>query len=181
MHHHGGFDYERMDEIRQRTVNVKQIEDFVELKTDDIICDMGSGSGFYSLIFAKKCKHVYSFEWNDRGNSILEKRINEENIKNITIRKENICGEVSFPTCTKVFFSNSFHDFQCRENLIEKFREISRPEFILIEFKKNGEMGPPIEIRIGEEELQMIFARHGYKMKKKIEFASNYVSYFTPE
>jgi tRNA G37 N-methylase Trm5 len=180
MHNHGGFDYERMDEMRSKSIDVERIVDFAELKADDVICDMGSGSGFYSLLFARKCKHVYAFEWNTKGNEILERKMRENGVKNITINRENICRTSSFPECTKVFFSNSFHDFDCREDLVEIFRNETRPDFILIEFRKDAKMGPPVEIRISEEKLEEIFSRHGYAMKKRIEFETNYVSYFTP-
>ncbi|MGP6206553.1 rRNA adenine N-6-methyltransferase family protein [Cuniculiplasma sp. SKW3] len=181
MHHHKGFDYERMDEMRQKMVDVDKILDFMDLKVDDIICDMGSGSGFYSVLFAKKCNHVYSFEWNERGNNILKKKMSDEKINNVTIRNENICEKSTFPDCTKVFFSNSFHDFECREELIERFQGKSRPDFILIEFNKDTEMGPPVEIRIDKKELNEIFSRHNYRLKKTMDFHSNYVSYFEHE
>ncbi len=179
-HHHDDFDYERIDEMRTKIVDVQKVVDLIHIEKEDVICDMGSGSGFYSALFSKHCKHVYAYEWSEKGNEILEKRIKENHIDNITIKRENICKVSSFPECTKVFFSTSFHDFECRENLIELFKRAGSPDFVLIEFKKEGEVGPPAGIRISKNELEKIFSRHGYSMKKEIEFEYTYVSYFTP-
>lgn len=180
MHHHDDFDYERIDEMRSKIVDVKKVLDLMHIEKEDIICDMGSGSGFYSTLFSHHCKHVYAYEWSEKGNEILQRKMRAEGIENITINRENICNVSSFPECTKIFFSTSFHDFECREKLIELFKKAGSPDFILIEFKKDGEVGPPAHIRISERELEKIFSKHDYSMKRKIEFQYTYVCYFAP-
>jgi FkbM family methyltransferase len=52
-------------------------------KNDNIFFDIGCNIGYYSIIASKFCKKIYSFDANNQNLNLLNKSMNENNIKNI--------------------------------------------------------------------------------------------------
>jgi len=167
--------YDRITEFREKYTPYNKIIEKMELKNDDIIIDMGAGDGFYSILFSKYIKNgiIYSVEKNPEAIELINKKIGE--IKNIKIINEDMC-KLDIKGFNKIFFSTVFHDIDCREEIINFIKNNSKKpvNVILIEFKKNSMMGPPLNIRISHEELKNIFENHGFKLKEHMDFEYNY-------
>lgn len=69
------YEKKRMDQLFQYGKKIKS----------DIFIDIGANIGFYSILFSKKFKQIYSFEPNKRNYLVLEKNIKRNNTKNINI------------------------------------------------------------------------------------------------
>ena len=175
-HHHGhGFDYDRMAEMREKMVDIKSVLEFMNIKKEENIADIGSGDGYYSLIMAPLCSKVYSIDISEDGIERENIKIVKNKIKNVETLQEDICKMNKVPDVDRVFFSNSFHDFPCMTDIIKKFTERNKPIFTLIEFKKDSVIGPPSEIKLAPEELDSIFLKNNYERKGIKFFEHNYI------
>ena len=61
----------------------EKILNVIELTKETMLLDLGSGIGYWSLLFAPKCKKVIGVDFIERMNIIASKRAKEENIKNV--------------------------------------------------------------------------------------------------
>lgn len=174
------FDYDAVAELRGRLIPYEKIEEFVKPAEGDVILDIGAGDGFYSVNFSRKIGkgHMISLEIDKRGAEIINKKIAEHGIKNIQVVVGDACSDLGLSGFNKVFFSNTFHDLDCRDGLLERLKNASSEKFeiIMIEFKKKREdFGPPEEKRFSEEDLKRTLASKGFRFANRIELPHHYV------
>ncbi len=162
-HHWDEESYGHMARRRVEIIDVKSLLDFMEIKKNETIIDVGSGDGFYSILFSEHCNNVVSLDKSADGIELERKKLTEKGIKNVTALKLDLCQSSDVPLGDRIFFSTSFHDFPCKEELISKFCDGVSPKFTLVEFHKNSEVGPPAEIKISPDELDHIFHEKGYE------------------
>ena len=174
-HHHHGFDYDKLSEMRQKLIDIKSIINFMNIKHGESIADVGSGDGYYSFLFSPLCSRVYSIDLSRDGIARENKKIEEMKYSNVKTILGDICKMAVLPAVDRVFFSTSFHDFPCTEEIIGRFTSETRPLFTLIEFKKESEIGPPSEIKLSPEELDKIFNKMHYKREKIKFFEHHYI------
>lgn len=176
-HHHN---YQASAEMRKKYIPFEKVISFVDLDSSDVIMDIGGGDGFYSKLFGEKCSKVYYVDASNPAIELIKEKLSDAS-GNIEVIQEDVCSMKLPNDMNKVFFSNSFHDVECRENLIDKLTEASgKPlTFILIEFKKKASFGPPEYIKIGQDELDNIFRNHGYNLEKRELFQEHYISSYT--
>lgn len=184
VHHH--FDYRHVAEIREKRVPYKKVEEFVDPSSGDVIVDIGAGDGFYSINFAKKVGtgKVIAVEIDERGTDLIKEGIEKSGLSNIDIVQQNACDDFPFKGYNKVFFSNTFHDLPCRGDVLTNITRNSGSnlQVILIEFKKeNQDSGPPMELRISEEELKEEFVKFGFKFSGRLELSHHYLHRYVKE
>lgn len=175
MWHH--FNYERAAEMRRKYIPVETVLKVADLGPEDIIMDVGGGDGFYSLIFSETAKKVIYVDPSESAASLIRSKLESSSGK-IEILKEDICQMKLPHGVTKVFFSNSFHDISCRSQVVERFSRESngKVEFVLVEFKKDADIGPPAHIKLGIEDLNSIFSEHNYSHIDGEVLEKHYVS-----
>lgn len=174
------FDYNAVAELRSKFIPYGKVEEFINPVEGDVILDIGAGDGFYSVNFSQKIGRgrVISLEIDERGADLINRKIAEREIGNIEVVIGDACSDLDVVGFNKVFFSNTFHDLDCREDLLEKLKVIGDGELevFLIEFKKKRlDFGPPEEIRLSEEELKGIFLSHGFKFMGRLELSHHYL------
>ena len=173
-HHHN---YEAAAEMRKKYIPIEKVLTLVDPGESDVIMDVGGGDGYYSTLFAEKCRKVYYVDPSNPAVNLVKRRLSGTT-GNIEIMQEDICTMKLPDDISKVFFSNSFHDIGCRENLIGRLSEASvNPlKCILIEFKKEASIGPPEYVKIDQDELDNIFGRNGYHLERREVLLEHYVS-----
>ena len=178
MHHN--FNYERALEFREKYIPLPDVLEVANPLPEDILVDIGAGDGFYSIIFAERVKKVYYVDPSETARELLKKNIGKTPVNNLTVVSDDVCENLDIAGYNKVFFSNSFHDIICREDLIDRLKKNSSEnlEIILTEFKLESEIGPPVEIRIDQEHLDRIFSSKGFRLMKRIELRYHYISRF---
>ncbi len=177
MWHH--FNYEHAAEMRKKYIPVERVLEVANLSKEDVVMDVGAGDGFYTFLFSEHVKKVIYVDPSEPAAKIAEKR--KGGVDNVEIRRENIC-EIELPDgVTKVFFSNSFHDMKCKDRIIEDFSKSSdcNLEFVLVEFRKDADIGPPVHVKLGTDELDALFMRYGYEATKREIFEKHYVTRYT--
>lgn len=177
MWHH--FNYEAAAEMRRKYVPVEKVLKVMAPEDGDVVMDIGGGDGHYSLLFSEHCGKVIYVDPSSQAVELTRKKASDSGGK-VEIVQEDICSMAVPEIVNKVFFSNSFHDIPCRDELIEKFsrNDKGRIRFVLIEFRKDSDIGPPQFIRIGPEQLDEIFQRHGYRVLKRELLEKHYITMY---
>lgn len=153
-------------------INREKFISLLEIESDTKIVDLACGAGKYSIEIANLIGDkgtVYAVDLWEDGINILKDNLKELNIKNIEASVADIREKISFAEnmVDGCLLSTIVHDLSKNEQ--EKvFNEVYRflkPKGILyiIEFKKIGVgPGPPIGIRMSEEEIESAVCPHGF-------------------
>lgn len=147
----------------------------MDLKSTDVVADLGSGDGFYSSKFAEICEKVYAIdEYSESFRSEFY-----DNPKIVTMNAD-VCERLELSGITRVFFSNSFHDMECQEKLLDVITEIlpKGGRITMIEFKPDTPFGPPRNIRFSEEDLVNKIEAHGFRKVGSIDLKGHYAVSF---
>lgn len=178
-----GHNYEHMHRRRADFLDVDRIIKAMEPKADDIVIDVGSGDGIFSLRISGMVREVYPVDINSEAHRIMKKSISESGIRNIHPVQADVCEGIPVTGYNSVLLMTSFHDFECRDRLLEEFKRNSRGrlKITIIEFKKEEtSMGPPMEIRISREDLDEQFRRHGFASVYYDEMGPLYINRYEP-
>lgn len=180
------FNYGHVAEQRKKYIPYQKVEEFVDPGNGDVILDIGAGDGFYSINFARKIVsgRVIAVELDKRATSLIEERKKTDSIPNVEIVNQDVCRNFPFREYTKVFFSNSFHDLPCREELLKNISSSSASgvQIFFIEFKKEiQEFGPPAEMRISEGELREELGKNGFRFTGRLELKAHYLHSYERE
>jgi 16S rRNA G527 N7-methylase RsmG len=179
------FDYSRTREMRNKFLPLEKVKAFVDLRNGQKLIDIGAGDGFYSLSFASENPNsvITALEPGRNGSVLIKKQISELGIKNIKIIEESACEDHDYSPYDKVFFSNVFHDLDCREELLKNMSESMKKgsEAIFIEFRKEIEAGPPQHIRISESGLESMLKRSGFRLVAEEKLPLHYMHKYIKE
>ena len=140
----------------------------------DLVFDVGSGDGYYSSRFAERCGKVVAI---DAYPEVFE----GDNYRRANIETEgvDVCsrlGELGWSRAAHVFFSNSFHDMECQDGILETLsRELRDGACLdLIEFHPDTPFGPPRHIRYSKEALKAKIEPHGFREKATFDLGTHY-------
>lgn len=136
------------------------------------VADLGCGTGYLSIPLAKHLSGngtVYAVDINADMLGILKERA--EGLENIRILKSE---ENSFPipngTIDVSYLVTVFHELDDPDKFLMEIRRVSKPfhRIIVIDWNQvQGEMGPPMEERIPEEQVIKFFKDRGYALAKR--------------
>ena len=121
------------------------------------IADLGCGDGFYCQYLQKYANKLYCV---DVDCSVLEEAKKKVTISNAEFLCED-AAKTSIPSesVDVAFLANAFHDMD-KEEVVKEIKRILKKggKVIIIEWeKKNTFFGPPLFIRISEEEVLNFF------------------------
>ncbi|MEJ2249368.1 MAG: methyltransferase domain-containing protein [Candidatus Lokiarchaeota archaeon] len=170
-----GFHGNRMHGGKTREVINNRIIKLMNLKSNDIVADFGSGDGFYSAQFAKICEKVFAIDIN--AANFKSKYYDDNKIVKLNV---DICKNLEIPEITHAFFSNSFHDIECQERILDRIVSSLKEQgrITMIEFKLDTPYGPPKIIRFEEEDLVKKIEAHGFRKIDKIDLGGHYAVSF---
>lgn len=166
--HHKHFN----DALRESMV--ADVLNVMHLEANDVIFDVGSGDGFYSSEFARICKAVFAIDE-------YEKNFDDKNYGNEKIKKipQSVCEWIKkndFSEATHVFFSNSFHDMECQDEILSVIsKSLKKGSHLdMVEFNLKALFGPPKNIRFSKEMLKGKVEPYGFKEVNYVEFKNHY-------
>lgn len=157
--------YEHMHRRRSGFLDMGRIISVLNPSADDIVIDVGSGDGIFSIELSHRVKEVYALDLSREAHRLMEQRIRESGITNVHPILADVCSGIPVKGYNSVLLVTSFHDFGCKDDLLDELIKNSSGSLkvTIVEFKKEEtSMGPPMEIRISREELDAIFKRHGF-------------------
>ena len=167
---HGSF------EIKEKIFN--QIIDLIPLSSSDVLLDVGSGDGYYSSKFAERCAKVMAID-----QQMDEKNMHRYSNPLIELILGDVCDWIAHHQLEKinhVFFSNSFHDLVCQDEIL-KFLSTKCADGVslnFIEFKLDTPFGPPKRLRFSQDELKAKVALYGFDVLANLDLDTHYFMSF---
>ncbi len=130
------------------------------------IMDIGAGSGYFSVKLASKGARVIAADVNDEFQAALQKRIDDNKLENIELRKipydsPNLADE----EVDMVLIVNTYHHIENRSDYFEKVKQGIKDggELVVIDyFKKEIPVGPPVNHKVSLETVKRELEQAGY-------------------
>lgn len=131
------------------------------------IMDIGAGTGYFSVKLAQKGAFVIAADVNEQFQEYLKKRIQDEKIKNVELRKIPYDSpNLSNQEVDMVFLVNTYHHIENRVEYFAKVKTGLKKEgsLVIIDFLKVKEIpvGPPIEHKLSIDEVITELKKAGY-------------------
>ncbi len=92
----------------------------LQLKNDDIVVDIGCGSGGMTVELAKRCKFVYAIDISDDAIFTTKKNLDRFNIKNCKVIKGNARHVLPKLKFNKVFIGGTKNIYEILSILVER-------------------------------------------------------------
>jgi len=181
-HHHAG-------KSSKHIISSSKIFEVLNLPQGVTFLDAGCGDGYFSIEAALKLglkSTIIAIDIHKESLEKLKQEVKKRKLSNIEIIEADITKKLPLKdkSIDVYFVSNVLHGFDEKEKK-ELVKEVKRllkidGKFIVIEFKKEPTpVGPPLEIRISEEELKKFLENFGFQFEKSWEVSPyNYLSIF---
>ena len=150
----------------------------IGLGEKDIICDIGAGSGIFTIPAAGITKNtVYAMEINDEFLDVIREKAASQNLTNIVTMK--VTGDhydIEAGTVDVVILVTVLHEIEEKNTLLTECRRImkSHAKLAVIEFhKQQTPMGPPASHRLGKEEVVEISRVPGFDKAGEFDLGEN--------
>lgn len=164
---HYGFEHKQIDEKP-----IERLIEKIQIKEDDLIADLASGPGRFSIEFAKRVNKglVYAIDISEEALETLKDSLNKKKINNVKILLADISKKIPLDnnSIDIVFMANAFHGFVhggTWSNVLKEAYRILKSDgkLAILEFKKTHRPpGPPINIRISYEELSELLLKEKF-------------------
>lgn len=130
------------------------------------IMDIGAGSGYFSIKLAEKGAHVIAADVSDEFQEIIKKRIEENEIENIELRKIPYDSpDLADEEVDKILIVNTYHHIENRVDYFSKVKKGIKPngELVVIDyFKKEIPVGPPANHKVDLETVKKELKEAGF-------------------
>ena len=166
------------------------LTDALPLKPGSVAIDLACGKGAYSIFLSKMVGEeglVYALDLWEEGLQLLQQEIENRNIKNILplladATKKIDIDDYSVDLCLMAAVLHDFEETGKTDAVLKQVKTLLKPNghFAVIEFKKiEGPPGPPIHIRLSEDEAEKMVTRCGFKHSRTIDIGDyNYLTTF---
>ena len=140
------------------------------LKPGDAVADIGAGTGYFSLRFARHAGKVYAV---DISESLLEwtRKGAPENLTGVLAAPDD--PKLSAGSVDLIFFCNVLHHVENRAAYYPKLERALKPggRIAILEFyKKKLPVGPPESMKLTESEVIAELEAAGFKKTSSFEF-----------
>ena len=172
-------------------IDSQTLFDALALKEDTVFLDLACGKGAYSLAAARyigEAGHVYAFDLWEEGIDSLRAQMAAQKITNIIADVVDVSERVPLAddTIDVCLMATVLHDLiqdGTDQGALTEVRRVVKPlgRLAVVEFKKiNGPPGPPVEIRLSENEVIQHLRPHAFHLEKTVDLGPyNYLSVFT--
>lgn len=130
------------------------------------IMDIGAGSGYFSMKLADKGAQVIAADVSDEFQTVLKKRIEENNLENIELRKIPYDSpNLADAEVDMVLIVNTYHHIENRSDYFAKVKKGIKPdgELVVIDyFNRELPVGPPVNHKVSLETVKKELAAAGY-------------------
>lgn len=149
----------------------------LDLKPGEVIADIGAGSGYFTFHLARHVGDngkVYAVDVSPDMILHMNRRIRELKANNvITLLADPDDPLLPDRSVNRFFFSDSWHHIENRSKYLSLMKRMLKPggEIVMIDFhKKDLPVGPPMNMKIGREEVIKQLESNGYRFIKEHTF-----------
>ena len=155
------------------------------LKPDAIVADIGAGTGYFSVRFARMLPkgRVYGVDTEPGMVKHLAERAKKEKLCNITAMAST-SGAPRLPEkADLIIFVDVYHHVEGRERYFRQLQNSLKPggRVAVIDFRMDSPTGPPRSARIAPDRVKDELKRAGYALAQEHAFLPNqYFLVFQP-
>ncbi len=165
---------QRLEELDPRNTLIK-----AGFQENMVLCDIGAGSGIFSFPAAQiSSNDIYALEISDPMIELLKSRMTENKIQNLKIRKvDSDLLPLENDICDMALMVTVFHEIENKESMLGEIKRILKEKgrFMIIEFhKRETPMGPPVDHRISEEDVEKICNHNNFITIEKFPMGDNF-------
>lgn len=138
----------------------------LNLKTPQIIVDIGAGTGFFALAFSEKIQDgkIYACDNSDEMVQWIQENISDKNI--VPLKCSETSVNLPDETADLVYMMNVHHELLEPEKILIEVLRLLKPDgkIAIIDWKaEEMEQGPPLKIRIPENKITEQLVQAGFK------------------
>jgi len=150
----------------------------MQLKSGDVVADIGSGSGYFTRRLAKAVLPsgtVYGVDIQPEMNAILAENCKQEGITNVEIiLSEEADPKLAAESVDWMLLVDVYHEFQQPIPMLAKMREALKPggKVALLEYRLHGDTGAHIKLdhRMSVEQVLAEWEPAGFRLVTRHEF-----------
>ena len=144
------------------------------LKPGQIVADIGSGTGYFSVRLAKSAASpkVYGADIEPEMVKFLHDRAAKEGLNNV-VAVQASAGSPNLPEPVDlVLIVDTFHMIGGRETYFRELKKSLKPRgrVAIVDFKPSSPEGPPPEFRLSPEKIEAEMSQAGYKLLAQHDF-----------
>ena len=142
----------------------------LKLRPSDVVADIGAGTGYFSRRLAMHAAKVYAVDIDSKLLEIAKKN-SPGNVVTLVSKPEDSllpAGSVDV-----VFFCDVIHHIEDRVSYYRRLGPALKPggRIVVVDFyKKELPVGPPPEMKLGEEQVTGEFERAGFRLVRTESF-----------
>ncbi len=142
----------------------------LELKTTEVVADLGAGSGYFTRRIARHAAKVYAV---DLDAKLLEKAkaSSPPNVETVLATPDD--PKLASESVDTVFVCDVLHHIEARPAYYAKLKRALKPggRIVIVDFfKKQLPVGPPPAMKLEASEVEAEFAAAGFKLAKPHSF-----------
>ena len=151
----------------------------IGLGINDVICDIGAGTGIFTIPAAKITGNkVYAIEIDDGMLQHIDENVKLEKLTNVELIKvQNNKIGIKDEEADLAIMVTVFHEIENKKDYLQEVRRLLRQEgrLAIIEFhKRETPMGPPVSHRIGKSEVEDIMRTAGFAIVDEFDLGDNF-------
>jgi ubiquinone/menaquinone biosynthesis C-methylase UbiE len=161
-------EWQKPDEVVQK----------MNLKSGDVVADIGAGTGYFTRLFAKAVGPQGKAIGLDIEASMVEYM--KEDARNLSLKNYEARvvkpddPELAAKSVDVIFICNTYHHIEDRGNYLKKLTAALKPNgrIVIVDFyKKPLPVGPrSSEHKISKEEVKKEFQKAGYRLIRSLDF-----------
>ena len=165
------------DPMRASYQKPAEVVKALEIKPGEVIADIGSGSGYFTLPLARAVGgtgRVYGVDFSPDMIRHLNRRIRDQNVTNVVTvlcaADDPLLGGGSVD---RFFICDTWHQIEGRPRYLGLLKKMLRPggEVIMVDWKKaKAPVGPPIELRVARDDVVQEMGANGFRLAAEHTF-----------
>jgi ubiquinone/menaquinone biosynthesis C-methylase UbiE len=165
------------DPARDAWQKPHEVIEALGLRPGESIADIGSGSGYFALRFARHVGadgRVYAVDVDEKLLSHLEKAAARAGLSNVTpVLAPPDDPRLASGSVDRVFIANVWHHIDDQSGYLRRLVDALEPggEVVMIDFhKRELPVGPPVAMKIARDDLVRQMEAHGFRLSREHTF-----------
>lgn len=151
----------------------------IGIKADDIVCDIGAGSGIFTIPAARLTRNrVLALDISEDMLATIEDKARIEGLANIeTVKVIDETFAVADRSVDLALIVTVFHEIPHQEKFVSEVARMIKTDgsVCVIEFhKEETPYGPPVDHRIARVSVQESFSRGGFAIAEDFDLGPNF-------
>lgn len=146
------------------------------LEPGEVIADIGSGSGYFTLRLAAHVGdggRVYGVDIDPEMVRHLNRRVRDAGLRNVHVILADPDDPLLPEPVDRFFIVDTWHHIEAQAEYLAQMRKLLRPggQVVMIDFQKRElPLGPPIAMKIAREDLIRQMETNGFQLVKEHTF-----------